>query len=58
MLKLINLFKISFKMEKNILKNKDDVLKLLDSKNIKYKVYDHAPALTIDDLKKDPGNFD
>lgn len=58
MLKLINLFKSSFKMEKKILTTKEDVLSLLDNKNIKYKLYNHAPAMTINDLKQDPGKFE
>ena len=30
----------------------------LKKNNVEFKVYEHSPALTIDDLKNDPGKFD
>ena len=42
----------------SILKTKDDVDNFLKENNVSFKVYPHKPALTIDDLKNDPGKFD
>lgn len=41
-----------------ILKTKDDVDCFLKESNVTYKEYKHKPALTIDDLKNDPGKFE
>ena len=42
----------------SMLKTKDDVDNFLKENNINFKAYQHKPALTIDDLKNDPGKFD
>lgn len=42
----------------HILKTKSDVLNFLESEKISFKEYPHKPALTIDDLRNDPGKLD
>lgn len=44
-------------MNTQILKSKQDVLDLLVSHKISFKEYAHKPAMTIDDLKNDPGKL-
>lgn len=44
-------------MEAGKLKTKADVLTKLSSLDIKVKEYTHAPAFTIEDLRKDPGTL-
>lgn len=39
------------------LQTKDDVDLFLKENNIPFKEYKHKPAMTIDDLKNDPGKF-
>lgn len=41
-----------------MLKTKDDVDSFLKENNVNFKSYQHKPALTIDDLKNDPGKFE
>lgn len=45
-------------MQSNKIKTKHDVDNFLNQHSIEFKEYTHKPALTIDDLKNDPGKFD
>ncbi len=45
-------------MEKNIFENRKDIENLLKENGVDFKSYDHKPALTIQDLKNDPGKLD
>lgn len=45
-------------MSDHFLKTKEDVFAFLKENNVPFKEYSHKPALTIDDLRADPGKLD
>ena len=58
MIKIIKLYKHYSKMESKLYKTQTDIENLLKENKIEFKTYPHKAALTIDDLKQDPGKFE